>query len=199
VTDRLRREVIIAFEEAGGMNALAVAIAFDIPMAVIKTCRPTCRPSDRGRAQAADASQPQGRLAGGAVLERKTQIFGRISDDRCHRANLVIHRAATQQKGTLTGATCMAPAEEFNARPPAERLHIAKEQGEKLHPAIRICRARLAVGWNNMEFARMAWGHESDPGVPLQCVVSPRRRSRFQVAGDQVTYYAGWRGRRDQR
>ena len=47
-------------------------------------------------------------------------------------------------KGTLTGAYMRgAPAITFNQRPVAERLAIAREQGERLHPGYaQICRAR---------------------------------------------------------
>ena len=48
-------------------------------------------------------------------------------------------------KGTLTGAYMRGePAEEFNARTVAERLRMAREQGDKLHPAAirQVRRAR---------------------------------------------------------
>ena len=38
----------------------------------------------------------------------------------------------------------------------------------------------------------MAWADESDPAFRSNAVVLAAPQGRFHVAGDQVTYYAGW-------
>jgi monoamine oxidase len=98
------------------------------------------------------------------------------------------------RKGVLTGAYMYgAPADDFNARPVAERLQIAKEQGEKLHPGFaQAVEHGIALGWNNMEFARMGWADEGDPAFAANAQVLSRPQGRFVMAGDQLTFWSGW-------
>ena len=190
-------EVIIAFEEAAGMNALAVDYCIStIPMAVFKNL-PTNLPAVFTEAARKLPTQAAGKVGWQAerFWETKDQIYGGISWTTDVITQIWYPSSGfLSQKGTLTGAYMYgAPAEDFNARPPAERLRIAKEQGEKLHPGYsNYVEHGLAVGWNNMEFARMAWADESDPAFRSNAVVLAAPQGRFQVAGDQVTYYAGW-------
>jgi monoamine oxidase len=97
-------------------------------------------------------------------------------------------------KGTLTGAYMFgALADEFNARPLAERLLIAKAQGEKLHPDYaKYVEHGIAIGWNNMEFARFAWADETDPRFQANADVLRQPQGRFHMAGDQITFWSGW-------
>jgi len=197
-------EVIIAFEEAGGMNALAVRLLhLDHSMACSRTCRPTCRPSSqRPRAKLpTQAARQVGWQA--SVLGTKDQITA-ASPGRPMSSRKIWYPSSgyLQQEGHAYRRLMYgAPAEEFNARPPAERLHIAKEQGEKLHPGYSNYvehgpRGRLEPIW----ISRAWLGNESDPAFPLHAVVLATPQGRFRVAGDQVTYYAGWQeGGRDQR
>jgi monoamine oxidase len=86
-----------------------------------------------------------------------------------------------------------AAAEAFNARPVADRLAIARDQGERLHPEYgKFVEHGLAIGWNNMEFQRGGWADESDPvfGPTAQILATPQ--GRFQMAGDQLTFWSGW-------
>jgi monoamine oxidase len=98
------------------------------------------------------------------------------------------------RKGTLTGGYMYgAAAEEFNARPVAERLRIAKEQGERLHEGYsKHVEHGIAIGWNNMEFERMGWANESDPSFAQQAQVLAKPQARFHMAGDQLTFWSGW-------
>jgi monoamine oxidase len=97
-------------------------------------------------------------------------------------------------KGTLIGAYIYgAAAEEFNARPFADRLRIAKEQGDKLHDGYsRHVEQGVAVGWNNVEFERMGWADEGDPAFGQHARTLARPQGRFHMAGDQLTYWSGW-------
>src|SRR5262249_42781592 len=84
------------------------------------------------------------------------------------------------RKGVLTGAYFYgAGAEEFNAKPVEERLRIAKEQGEKLHPDFgKYVEHGIAIGWDKMEFAQFVWADEGDPGfqAPAQVLATPQGR-----------------------
>src|SRR5262249_40868729 len=89
------------------------------------------------------------------------------------------------RKGVLTGAYMYgAPADEFNAKPIAERLHVAREQGEKLHDNYgKLVEHGIAIGWNNMEFARMGWADEADPAFGENARVLAQPQGRFMTAG----------------
>jgi monoamine oxidase len=85
-------------------------------------------------------------------------------------------------------------AVDFNARPVAERLRLAKEQGERLHPGVfaKSVEHGVAIGWNNMEFARLGWIDETDPRFQANAEVLAKPQGRFYFAGDQVTWWTGW-------
>jgi monoamine oxidase len=86
-----------------------------------------------------------------------------------------------------------AKAERFNAMPIAERLRVAKEQGEKLHASYgRHVEHGLAIGWNNMEFERFGWADETDPTFRAKAELLSMPQGRFHMAGDQLTFWSGW-------
>ncbi len=81
----------------------------------------------------------------------------------------------------------------------AERLAIAREQGERLHPGYaKYVEHGVAIGWDNMEFARGGWVNEDDPNFGDQqrdpgAVAGPAGPpGRFHMAGDQLTFVSGW-------
>ena len=90
--------------------------------------------------------------------------------------------------------TCTAPpADDFNAKPIAERLQIARDQGDKLHDNFgKLVEHGIAIGWNNMEFARMGWADEGDPAFGDNARVLSQPQGRFMLAGDQITFWSGW-------
>jgi monoamine oxidase len=97
-------------------------------------------------------------------------------------------------KGALTGGYMRgARAIVFNARSVAERLRIAREQGEKLHPGYsRYVEHGVAIGWENMEFQRGGWINEDDPDFGANSDTVSRPQGRFHMAGDQITFLSGW-------
>jgi monoamine oxidase len=97
-------------------------------------------------------------------------------------------------KGVLTGAYMYGdPADGFNVKPVAERLQIAKDQGERLHSGYsRHVEHGIAIGWNNMEHARFGWADESDPTFAEHAQTLATPQGRFHMAGDQLTYLSGW-------
>ena len=82
-------------------------------------------------------------------------------------------------KGTLTGAYIRGKrALEFDLLPVAERLRIAIEQGERLHPGqfAKHVEHGVAIGWERMEFARGRVGARGRSDLRAQCR-RPRRHS----------------------
>ena len=127
--------------------------------------------------------------------ETEHQIFGGISwtTDVITQIWYPSHDFLSR-KGTLTGAYMNgAAAEEFCRKPVAERLRIAKEQGDKLHDGYsKRVEHGLAIGWHNMEFIRMGWADETDPTFGRHATVLSKPQGRFMMAGDQLTYWSGW-------
>jgi monoamine oxidase len=67
------------------------------------------------------------------------------------------------------------------------------EQGERLHDDFgKYVEHGVAIGWNNLPFARMGWADEGNPafGANAQALAVPQ--GRFFMAGDQITWWTGW-------
>jgi monoamine oxidase len=127
--------------------------------------------------------------------ETKDQIYGGISWTTDAITQIWYPSSGfLSRKGVLTGAYMYgASAERFNAQPVPERLRQAKEQGDKLHDGYsNTVEHGLAIGWNNMEFERMAWADEGDPAFAQHAKVLSESQGRFHMAGDQLTYWSGW-------
>ena len=72
-----------------------------------------------------------------------------------------------------------AKAITFNRRPVAERLAIAREQGERLHPGYaKYVEHGVAIGWENMEFARGGWVNEDDPNFGANSAILAQAAGR---------------------
>jgi monoamine oxidase len=98
------------------------------------------------------------------------------------------------RNGMLTGAYMYGKsAEAFNARPVEERLHIAREQGERLHDGFgKFVEHGVAIGWDRMEHFRFAWSDETDPAFGANAEMLATPQGRFHQAGDQITFWSGW-------
>src|SRR3954452_14862735 len=89
----------------------------------------------------------------------------------------------------MRGETAIA----FNKRTVAERLAIAREQGEKLHPGYaKYVEHGVAIGWENIEHQRGGWVNEDDPNFGANSYILSRPQVRFHMAGDQITFLSGW-------
>jgi monoamine oxidase len=81
----------------------------------------------------------------------------------------------------------------FNEKSVAERLAIAREQGERLHSGYaKYVEHGVAIGWENMEFARGGWVNEDDPNFGANSKILAEPQGRFHMAGDQLTFVSGW-------
>ena len=190
-------KVTVAFNDGAGERALAADYCVStIPMPIFTTLR-TNLPSAYMAAARNLPTQAAGKVGWQAprFWETEDQIYGGIS----WTTDLITQVWYPSQgflsgKGTLTGAYMYGdPAERFNALPVAERLRLAREQGDKLHARFgdRV-EYGIAIGWNNMEFERFGWADEGDPRFEANARALIAPQGRFIMAGDQLTYWSGW-------
>jgi monoamine oxidase len=190
-------KVTIAYEDGGVARTLAADFCVcTIPMPIFKTL-PTNLPVAFMEAAKKLPVQAAGKVGWQAdrFWETKDHIYGGISWSTDAITQVWYPSSGfLSRKGVLTGAYMYGPpADTFNARPIAERLQIARDQGEKLHPGLaNAVEHGLAIGWDNMEFERFAWADESDPAFGANAEVLSRPQGRFHMAGDQLTFWSGW-------
>jgi monoamine oxidase len=190
-------KVRVAYDQPGGVRTLAADFAIStIPMPIFKGLKTNLSPAfmDAARKLPLESAGKVGWQAE-RFWETKDQIYGGISWTT-DTINQIWYPSSgfLSPKGTLTGAYMYGRrAEAFNARPVAQRLRIATEQGEKLHPDYaKYVEHGIAIGWNNMEFARFAWADETDPTFGANAEILAKAQGRFHVAGDQITFWTGW-------
>lgn len=193
-----RANVSVRYREAGGDRTLAADYCIStIPMPIFKTLK-TNLPVAVVKAADDLPTMAAGKVGWQAerFWETNDQIYGGISwttdtiDQIWYPSSGYL-----SAKGTLTGAYMRGRrAIEFNALSVAERLRLAREQGERIHPGqfARAVEHGVAIGWNRMEFAQMGWANEVDPAfeAPAQILAIPQ--GRFHFAGDQITFFSGW-------
>jgi monoamine oxidase len=189
-------KVAIRYDQGGARTLTADYCVSTIPMPIFRELR-TNLPSAYMQAARALPVQAAGKVGWQAdrFWETKDQIYGGISwtTDDITQIWYPSH-GYLSRKGTLTGAYLYgSKADHFNALPVAERLHIARQQGERLHPGFAdAVEHGLAIAWNRMEFERFAWADESDPGFPEPARALSAPQGRFHMAGDQITWWSGW-------
>jgi monoamine oxidase len=190
------KATVVYQEGAAARTVAADYCVSTIPVPIFKELKTNLPPAYMQAAQKLPV-QAAGKVGWQAdrFWETKDQIFGGISWTTDVITQIWYPSSDfLSRKGVLTGAYMYGePAERFNALPIAERLRIAKEQGEKLHADYgRMVEHGLAIGWNRMEFARFGWADESDPAFAVHAPVLATPQGRFHMAGDQITYWSGW-------
>ena len=192
-------KVTIAYDDGGSERALAAdfCISHDPDPDLQDAAHQSAgAPTWSAAREAADAGGRQGRLAGGAVLGNEGSASTAASPGPPIRSR----RSGIRRRASCRARAC-SPAPTCTGRRPSrsmrcrwrERLQIAKDQAEKLHPGFAAAVEHgIAIGWNNMEFERFAWADEGDPqfGTHAQVLATPQ--GRFHMAGDQVTFWSGW-------
>jgi monoamine oxidase len=128
--------------------------------------------------------------------EIKDQIYGGISwtDDTIDQI-WYPSSGFLSAKGTLTGAYLRGePAAQYNKLSVAERLRLAREGGERLHPGVfsKLVEHGIAIGWGRMEHARHGWADETNPRYSANADVLAKPQGRFKFAGDHTTFMPGW-------
>jgi monoamine oxidase len=189
--------VTIAFEDRGEAHTLVADHCIStIPLPVFAKLK-TNLPGAFMATAAKTAVTPAGKVGWQAerFWERDANIYGGISwttdliDQIWYPSSGYL-----SPNGTLTGAYMRGrKALEFNAKPIAERLAIAREQGERLHPGYaKYVEHGVAIGWENMEFQLGGWVSEDAPDFAANSKVLAEPQGRFHVAGDQITFLSGW-------
>jgi monoamine oxidase len=189
--------VAIAYEAGGRTRRLRADFAISsIPMPIFKTLS-TNLPTVFMDAAARLPTMAAGKLGWQAdrFWETQDRIYGGISWTTDDITQVWYPSDGfLSPKGVLIGAYCTGgAAERFNARPVGERLQMAKEQGERLHQGYgRKVEHGIAVGWNNMEFARFGWASEWHPDFARHAQTLAQPQGRLHLVGDQLTYWSGW-------
>jgi monoamine oxidase len=189
--------VTVAYDDGGSARTLAADFCVcSIPMPIFHTLR-TNLPAPFMDAARKLPTQAAGKVGWQAerFWETKDNIYGGISWTTDEITQIWYPSSGyLSPKGTLTGAYMYGdPANGFNARPVAERLRIAREQGERLHPDYgKYVEHGIAIGWNNMEFERMGWANEGDAAFGVNAEILSKPQGRFHMVGDQVTFWSGW-------
>jgi monoamine oxidase len=190
-------KVTVAYRDGTGERSLAADYCVStIPAPIFRTLKTNLQAAymDAARRLPVQAAGKVGFQAE-RFWETKEQIYGGISWTTDVITQIWYPSSGfLAPKGVLTGAYVYGPAAVgFNARALAERLEIAREQGERLHPGYAgLVADGLAIGWNNMEFARFAWADEGDPAFAAAAEMLATPQGRFCMAGDQITYWSGW-------
>jgi monoamine oxidase len=189
-------KVTVAYEEGGLRVLMADYCVSTIPMPIFREL-PTNLPEPVKRAARNLPITVAGKVGWQAdrFWETKNQIYGGISwttdtiDQIWYPSDGYLSR-----KGILTGAYIRGnTAVTFNRKTIQERLEIARDQGERLHDGYaQAVEHGVAIGWDNMEFERMGWANESDPGFEGPAEILSAPHGRLQIAGDQVTFWSGW-------
>jgi monoamine oxidase len=190
--------VAVRYEDGGSERTLIADYCVStVPMPIFKTMK-TNLPAAVMAAAANLPIRAAGKVGWQAerFWEKENNIYGGISwtsdiiDQIWYPSSDYL-----KPKGVLTGAYLHGKrAERFNALPIAERMRLAREQGEKLHPGAyaRSVEHGLAIGWDNMEFARGGWADDGDPAFGANARILAKPQGRFTFAGDQVTFMSGW-------
>ena len=105
-------------------------------------------------------------------------------------------------KGTLTGAYCSyEKAVRLGGRDFADRLHVARDAGERLHPeigseAIVPTGKGISVAWQKVQYQLGAWADWTPDDVRhnewYATLIHPQGEHNFFVLGDQVSSLPGW-------
>ena len=189
--------VNVAVREGAGTRVLAADFCIStIPMPIFKAMK-TNLPAPFMRAAQSLVTEAAGKVGWQSerFWETRDQIYGGISWTSDLIQQLWYPSSGfLGRKGVLTGAYMTGKrAEQFNSRPVAERLQLARDQAEKLHDGFgKFVEHGIAIGWNNMEHQLFAWADETHPTFEQHASVLSKPQGRFHMAGDQITYWSGW-------
>jgi len=127
--------------------------------------------------------------------EQDEGIFGGISRTDQEITQIVYPSTGfLGRKGILIGYYHNGPpALAMGARPAAERLALALEQGERLHPQYRAeFETAFSVAWHRVPWSGGGWAQYSPELRQSAYPVLLRPDRRLYLAGDHVSYLSGW-------
>ncbi len=122
--------------------------------------------------------------------ETRDGIYGGVSytDEDITMLWYPSHAVGSAQ-GILVGAYHVGafPGDRFGDLPAAERIRLAQEQGEKIHPGYRrMVSAGISRSWSRAAYFEGGWSM-SEPSSLLQQPDGP-----FLFAGDYLSHMSGW-------
>jgi monoamine oxidase len=99
-----------------------------------------------------------------------------------------------EKDGVLLGAYLWdGLGETFSSRTPAQRLAIALEDGERLHPGYpSLVSDGVSVAWSNIPFSQGGWCEWTDDIRAQHYPVLVAGEAPFYFAGEHVSYVQGW-------
>jgi monoamine oxidase len=190
--------VSIAYTDAGGVHTThAEFCVCTLPLPIVASLEGDLS-SDLRQAAAAVPYAAAGKI--GLQFKRRfweedDGIFGGIS-----RTDQPITQIVYPSVGFLSARGLVigyyhngAPAEAMGARPHAERLAAAVEQGERIHPQYRAeLETSFSVAWQHAPFSRGGWAQYTPElrRTAYPTLLSPDRR--VYLAGDHLSYLSGW-------
>lgn len=191
-------QVTVSYQDPNGRQTLVADYCIsNIPLTVLKRIPANFQPAF-GRAVQSSVFDPSCKV--GWQSERRfweddDEIYGGISWSSDPITQMWYPSNDYQSaKGTLTGAYNYGQnALDFGNAMPPERLDWARQQGARLHSAIRdprIVGRGISIAWQNVPFQMGAWANWANNGEAYKTLLAPDRR--FYVTGDQVSQLPGW-------
>jgi monoamine oxidase len=128
--------------------------------------------------------------------EDETEIYGGISWTN-HPISQIWYpsHGFHSQKGILIGAYMFGPsAQEFGSMPQKERLAVALEGGEKLHPGLfkRNVEKGVSIAWQNMPGQAGGWAYYRNQAENPDYLRINKPEGRLLLAGDYFSFFSGW-------
>lgn len=190
--------VSVAYTDAAGAHtAHAEFCVCTLPLPIVATLDGDLSPGLRQAALAVPyvAAGKIGLQFKRRFWEEDDGIFGGIS-----RTDQPIAQIVYPSVGFLSGKGLVigyyhhgAQAEAMGARPHAERLAAAIEQGECIHPQYRAeLETSFSVAWQHSPFSRGGWAQYTPAlrRTVYPALLAPDRR--VYLAGDHLSYLSGW-------
>jgi monoamine oxidase len=192
------REVRVRYRSGGEVHEARADYCLNcIPGPILHGIRNNFPEDFRGALRAL----PRGHLIKVAFQARERfwedeSIYGGISWTTQPIQQIIYPSAGLQSaKGVLIGAYIFNPenALRFTQMPVADRLRVAAEQGERLHPGYSdYLEAGVSVAWRNMNHHLGCAAHVAEPGSETVLRRLREPVGRHQLIGDQTTFHSGW-------
>lgn len=190
--------VSVGYTDADGDHlAQADCCVCTLPLPLLATLGGDIAPDLRSAARAVPYA-PAGKI--GLQFKRRfweqdEGIFGGISRTDQEITQIVYPSTGfLGRKGILIGYYHNGPpALAIGARHPAQRLALALEQGERLHPQYRTeFETAFSVAWHRMPWSAGGWAQYSPELRRSAYPVLLRPDRRLYLAGDHLSYLSGW-------
>jgi monoamine oxidase len=190
--------VSVAFTDADGSHQASGEFCVStLPLPLVASLEGDLAPELRAAAHAVPYA-PAGKI--GLQFKRRfweqdDGIFGGISRTDQEITQIVYPSTGfLGRKGILVGYYHNGPpALAMGARPSAERLAAALQQGERLHPQYRAeYETAFSVAWHRVPWSAGGWAQYTPELRRSAYPVLLRPDRRLYLAGDHLSYLSGW-------